>query len=529
MLNNYFTVRETANYLNRTISGFLIEEIFSQEKNKLVISLTDEIAGEKLYVEFSIEKNSQYLIIRKNFSKAKSNYANVLKEASTKKITGAGLFNDDRMIRFSLNDNSELIFTFFSGKANCFYVINQLISGAFKDKDNFRGKSIAEIIPEKNDPVLETATDMNVNVFMKNYHRKFGDIYKKEILHNLKLDGSELLDNERKKNINEEFYKLEKELELPKFLLYQSEGKVYYSLIELDQFRYAGKEEFANVNELTIEFLKKRYHAGRIESAKKSSADELSGKISAAGKKIESLRKQIEQCRDSEKYKHLGNKIIQNLELIKKGDLFFEFHDTNERIDIKLKTELTPAENAQYYFGKYKKLRDSQDILEEKLEKALKEKSKLQSELENIKESVDYKALIKNEKKSKANLSDETSRFRKFLLNEKYEVWVGKDSASNDLLTMKYSSQNDFWFHVRGAGGSHTVLKISNKKENVPKEIINKSASIAAYYSKARNSSSVPVAYCERKFVKKKKGFKQGSVVMEREKVIFVKPSLPGD
>jgi predicted ribosome quality control (RQC) complex YloA/Tae2 family protein len=95
------------------------------------------------------------------------------------------------------------------------------------------------------------------------------------------------------------------------------------------------------------------------------------------------------------------------------------------------------------------------------------------------------------------------------------------------MLTTKYASPNDLWFHVRGASGSHTVLKVSNKKEVTGKEIINKAASIAAYYSKARNASSVPVAYCQKKYVKKKKGFKEGSVVMEREKVIFVKPGLP--
>jgi predicted ribosome quality control (RQC) complex YloA/Tae2 family protein len=70
-------------------------------------------------------------------------------------------------------------------------------------------------------------------------------------------------------------------------------------------------------------------------------------------------------------------------------------------------------------------------------------------------------------------------------------------------------------------------LKVSDKKNPPDKKNIETAASIAAYYSKARNASNVPVAYCERKYVKKKKGFKEGSVIMEREKVIFVKPGLP--
>jgi predicted ribosome quality control (RQC) complex YloA/Tae2 family protein len=117
--------------------------------------------------------------------------------------------------------------------------------------------------------------------------------------------------------------------------------------------------------------------------------------------------------------------------------------------------------------------------------------------------------------------------FRIFRIHEKFSVWVGKDSVSNDLLTMKHSNQFDLWFHVRGASGSHTILKFDDKNVVPDKSLILKAASVAAYYSKARNARNVPVAYCERKYVRKKKGFKSGAVVMEKEKVVFVNPGLP--
>jgi len=69
---------------------------------------------------------------------------------------------------------------------------------------------------------------------------------------------------------------------------------------------------------------------------------------------------------------------------------------------------------------------------------------------------------------------------------------------------------------------------MNNKTLKPDKEIVRIAASIAAYYSKARNASNVPVAYCERKYVKKTKGLKQGSVIMEREKIVNVKPEIPG-
>jgi predicted ribosome quality control (RQC) complex YloA/Tae2 family protein len=103
---------------------------------------------------------------------------------------------------------------------------------------------------------------------------------------------------------------------------------------------------------------------------------------------------------------------------------------------------------------------------------------------------------------------------------------VGKSSANNDLLTMKYAKPHDLWFHVRGASGSHTVLKVHGG-DPPPRAVVHQAASIAAYYSKMRNAGNVPVAYCERKHVRKPKGAAAGAVVLEREKTILVKPGLP--
>lgn len=118
--------------------------------------------------------------------------------------------------------------------------------------------------------------------------------------------------------------------------------------------------------------------------------------------------------------------------------------------------------------------------------------------------------------------------FRIFKLSENFEVWAGKNSAANDLLTFKYTKPNDLWFHVRGTSGSHTVLKISEGYyESIPKEIIKQAAEICAYYSKAKNAKNVKVAYTEGKNVTKYKGAKSGSVVIKNEKIIKAEPKLP--
>src|SRR5437870_10804613 len=117
-------------------------------------------------------------------------------------------------------------------------------------------------------------------------------------------------------------------------------------------------------------------------------------------------------------------------------------------------------------------------------------------------------------------------RFRIFKLENGFEVWVGKDSASNDLLSMKYTEQNDLWFHVRGTSGSHTILK-SPEESSPTKDIIKAAASIAAFYSKEKNAKNVTVAYTEGKNVQKYKGAKSGSVIIKNEKTVKVEPKLP--
>jgi predicted ribosome quality control (RQC) complex YloA/Tae2 family protein len=124
---------------------------------------------------------------------------------------------------------------------------------------------------------------------------------------------------------------------------------------------------------------------------------------------------------------------------------------------------------------------------------------------------------------------DIKSKFKYYIIQDKYIVYVGKDSKSNDLLTMKFAKQNDYWFHARGVSGSHVVLKNETPKEKIPKNILKSAASIAAYHSKAKTSGMAPVSYTQKKYVVKKKGMEPGKVALLKEDVLIVTPELPGD
>lgn len=100
------------------------------------------------------------------------------------------------------------------------------------------------------------------------------------------------------------------------------------------------------------------------------------------------------------------------------------------------------------------------------------------------------------------NTSNKKKNFEviKYAIDE-FTIFVGKNNLQNEYITHKLANSNDYWFHVKDSHGSHLILKTDGKMP--PQEVINKCAAIAAYYSKSKYSSNVPVDYTLKKNVKK--------------------------
>jgi predicted ribosome quality control (RQC) complex YloA/Tae2 family protein len=269
---------------------------------------------------------------------------------------------------------------------------------------------------------------------------------------------------------------------------------------------------------------------------------DLLGKILAERERAERRRdavaKEVREADRWEEYERSGNLLLAHLAEVRKGmrEIVLEDFDGTSDVRIALDPTLPAAANAERYFTKAKKAKTARSEAQERLPELERRAARLRAlgdELERRTTTEESDAFVEEyEEELRAMKLIEPAKgkelppFRLFTVEAGYEVWVGKSSANNDLLTMKYARQNDLWFHVRGASGSHTVLKVKGG-EAPPKGAIQQAASIAAYYSKMRNAGSVPVAYCERKYVRKPKGAAQGAVVLEREKTILVKPGLP--
>ncbi len=272
-------------------------------------------------------------------------------------------------------------------------------------------------------------------------------------------------------------------------------------------------------------------------------------------KRLYNINEKLNECKDMDKYRIYGELITANLYKIPNKNIdeieLENYYDNNNKILISLDKRYLPSINAKRFFKKYSKLKNALEIVSKQKRETLKELNYIESvvyELENcssldelteIFEEISENDIFK-EKTSKSVKSTNTKKpkIKKSKLTKNktvtfnpikytidgYTVLVGRNNKENDYLTLKYANKNDLWFHTKDFHGSHTILKIDNTMPFPNNDILIKVAQVAATHSKARNSSNVPVDYCEVKYVKKPSGSKPGMVIYTNNKTLNVNP-----
>lgn len=251
-------------------------------------------------------------------------------------------------------------------------------------------------------------------------------------------------------------------------------------------------------------------------------------------KKIVKLKKQLEQAENSDGYRIQGEILNANLSQVKPGMAEVSlpnYYDNNRPLKIKLDVALSPARNAQKYFTKYKKLRDSIKHVKEQIAIAqdnLDYFDSVQTAIDNaepqdidqITEELMNQGYLKKPQKPKRKKKITEKNLNKFRISSGKTVLVGKNNLQNDWLTLKKANKTDIWFHVKNIPGSHVILQSSEATD----EDILETAEIAAYFSKAKNSAHVQVDYVQDKRVKKPNGAKPGFVIYTGQNSIEVTP-----
>jgi len=283
--------------------------------------------------------------------------------------------------------------------------------------------------------------------------------------------------------------------------------------------------------------LSKKYYLKDKYSKEKIVRNHIERELKKVTNKIQNLQGLIERGTKEDEYNKSGQLLLTNLGAIKSRMSSIIVEDIISgvgKIKIDLNPSLSPQKNVDYYFDKSRseKISFAKNLqLIEAAKKDYEHLKKIEDSLNKIESTKELDELMKSLKIKQPQESEEkedlSSKFKQYMIEGKYKVYVGKDSKSNDLLTTRFAKQNDYWFHARGSSGSHVVLRVENTKEPIPKYILKKAAALAAYHSKSKTAGVVPVAYTFKKYVVKKKGDPSGTVRLLREDVLLVKPEIP--
>lgn len=255
-------------------------------------------------------------------------------------------------------------------------------------------------------------------------------------------------------------------------------------------------------------------------------------------KKLDILKNNLKECAEKDTYRIFGELLTANIYNIKPGSETIEvlnyYSEDGELVKIKLDPNKSSSQNIQMYFKKYNKLKKSEEAASIQIESTKDEIRYLQSVLTNILNIEDYNSIdeIKNELmetgyikfKKDSKKKDKKSKPMHFISSDGIDIYVGKNNIQNDFLTLKFADKNDLWLHTKEIPGSHVIIK---HKGNLPETTLDEAANLAAYYSKAKDSSKVAIDYTEARHVHKPNGAKPGMVIYYTNKTIYITPEKP--
>lgn len=326
--------------------------------------------------------------------------------------------------------------------------------------------------------------------------------------------------------------------------LKNNQGKLFdFAFMPITQYAdSAEKFEFESFCKALDAFYHTRESLERMRVKSHALSKLVSNNIERLARKISVQKVELSKCQDREILRQKADLIGANMHLIKKGAPYADvinFYDENAgTIRIALDVTKTPQQNAQKYYKDYAKAKTADKMLRVQIENSTEELSYLETvadeiqraeseqDLSSIRQELISEGYLKENKSEKNNRKAKTlkSDFREFETSDGFKVLVGRNNRQNDLLTLKTASKNDLWFHTKDIPGSHTVI-ITEGRE-VSEQAILEAAQIAAFFSKAKESSQVPVDYTIIKRVNKPQGAKPGKVIYTEQKTVYVTPKM---
>lgn len=322
------------------------------------------------------------------------------------------------------------------------------------------------------------------------------------------------------------------------YMLQTADGKPKdLSHIEIKQYDDSfNVKKYRSASELLDDFYFERDRINRINHRGHELIKLMNNLVERTARKLQIQREELKKCADREQLKLYGELIVANLYQLQKGTSFYEvqnYYDDCKLIKIPCDPALSPTENQKKYYKEYRKAQTAEEMLTKLIEDGEQEliylesvldeisRADTDSEISAIRMELSDGGYIKNIKGKKQKQPKEMPPIE-YRTTDGFRVLVGRNNVQNEKLSLKSAMKSDMWLHTQKIPGSHVI--ICGDGNEISDEAIEEAAVIAAYHSKARESSLVPVDYTRVKALKKPNGGKAGMVIYHEYYTIIVNP-----
>lgn len=559
------------NELKSYILGSKIDKIHQPSKNELVFILRTRNGGYRLYLSCDGQSPRVHLTIY-NLENPKT--PPMLCMLLRKRLCGATLvdikqINNDRILIFEFDGTTEIgdktkyyiICEIMGQRSNIIFCDNDYkIIDAVKRVDEEKS-SVREILPglkyelppmqEKCNILTDDTNDIVNEILSKSEKllskailecvEGFSPIIAREIAYRTVFDDKQvgLLTDIEKERLKNEIEIIKNEITNAEFTMLNSVDGIPFdfSFTSIRQYGNSlSKKSYDSISELLDDFY---FEKDKINRTKRKASDLfklLNSAIERTSRKINNRRLELEKSVNREQIRIYAEVITANqYRLSEKSSVYKleNYYDNNNIIEIPVNPALTPQQNAQKYFKEYKKAANAEKMLYSLIEDGEQEllyldtvldnltRAETEREISEIRDELEQGGYLKIKKGNK-NKKEKPLPPLEFLSSDGFKILVGRNNIQNDILTLKTAKNYDMWLHIQKYAGSHTII-VADKKE-ISDTAIYEAACIAAYYSKAQNSSSVAIDYTLVKNVKKPVGAKPGKVIYNTYNTIYVTP-----
>lgn len=486
MIRHYLTLEHIAKALHARLVGSQVLEIFSQEKHVLTLCFLRD--AEEIVITASVDPTFGTIMERVNVHRARRNTLDHFPMLIGQRCQAVTKHPADRIIRFVFEQHSMHVQLFGAGTGNIIVTDGSVICDALMDAKHLCGSELRH--PE------QSAAPLGQHYTAESHYR------------------SDVVEACRASRV---YYVLERDQD------------VLFSLIPLHGWNII--ETSTDVFAALRRVISLRRAASRLVMLRRQVSTILRREIQRVSRSLEGMRGDVAVFDRASQYRHMADLLMSLPPRTTGGSDTIDVQDWDgTTVTIRIEAEHSMIDNATRY---YQKAKQAETAMEERLlripmfERRL---TTLHHDLLQAESTTDTTALERLHDTYARRMTDPSQppQYKMFQLSGTYTLYVGRNAANNDELTMRFAKQNDWWLHARGVSGSHAVLR-GGGNERPPKDILEQAAAIAAYYSQARNASYTPVIYTQRKHVRKPKGANVGAVVVDREQVIMVKPGLPDE